>query len=67
LTDFGLSKDFSKPCYSLCGTPEYLAPEVIEEKGHDSSVDIWTLGCLIYEMLFGTPPFQSENRKELFN
>lgn len=58
LTDFGLAKDSTNLCYSFCGTPEYLAPEVISEEGHGLPVDIWTLGCFIYEIMFGQTPFK---------
>lgn len=66
LTDFGLSKEGLKKTNSFCGTPEYLAPEVIEHKGHTHLVDYWTFGCLIYEMLSGHPPFQSKVPEELY-
>jgi protein kinase A len=66
LTDFGLAKDASTLCYSFCGTPEYLAPEVISEQGHATPVDLWTLGCFIFEMSFGYPPFRSNNKKDLY-
>lgn len=69
LTDFGLSKKFfsgEKKAYSFCGTPEYLAPEILKGIGHDHAVDFWSLGALIYEMLAGAPPFYSRNRDVMF-
>lgn len=59
LTDFGLAKilEANEQAYSFCGTPEYLAPEIIEEKGHAYPVDWWALGILTYEMIVGFPPF----------
>ena len=44
----------------MCGTPEYLAPEVVTNQGHNKSADFWTLGVLIYEMLVGIPPYYDE-------
>jgi protein-serine/threonine kinase len=51
---------------SFVGTEEYIAPEVIKGNGHTSAVDWWTLGILIYEMLYGTTPFKGRNRNQTF-
>merc|ERR1719456_290189 len=62
LTDFGFAKVIEPGArtYTLCGTPEYIAPEVLLNKGHGKPVDWWTLGILIYEMIVGQPPFCDE-------
>lgn len=68
LTDFGLSKEninTSNPTRTVCGTPDYIAPEVLLNKGHSLEIDWWSLGCIIYEMLTGVPPFYSTNRKAM--
>lgn len=57
LTDFGISKIVEDRTYTLCGTPEYLAPEVILSKGHGKAADFWSLGVLVYEMITGIDPF----------
>ncbi|CAG9986795.1 unnamed protein product [Clonostachys byssicola] len=57
LTDFGFAKLVPDKTWTLCGTPEYLAPEVVANKGYNKSVDCWALGVLIYEMLCGYSPF----------
>ena len=70
ITDFGLSKEEisgNTGANSFCGTPEYLAPEVLAKKGHGKGVDWWSLGALIYEMITGLPPFYSRDRNVLFN
>ncbi|XP_051538896.1 ribosomal protein S6 kinase alpha-3 isoform X5 [Myxocyprinus asiaticus] len=67
LTDFGLSKesiDHENKAYSFCGTVEYMAPEVVNRRGHTYSADWWSYGVLMFEMLTGTLPFQGKDRKE---
>lgn len=58
VVDFGFSKKITTRSFTLCGTPEYLAPELVLGKGHNKAVDIWALGILIYEMIAGVSPFQ---------
>jgi len=61
LADFGFAKVVTSRTYTLCGTPEYIAPEVLLNKGHGKAVDWWTLGILLYEMMAGFPPFVDED------
>jgi len=67
IIDYGLAKMLSddQEATSFCGTPEYLAPEMVSQSGHDKGVDWWALGILIYEMLIGVTPFFNKNKNTL--
>jgi len=67
IADFGLSKDFGQEqLQTSCGTPDYVAPEVLMGEVYDMSVDIWSIGVISYVLLCGFPPFYGETQKELF-
>jgi len=69
LTDFGLAKegiDLPNGAKTFCGTPEYLAPEIILNKGHGKAVDWWALGAITFELLTGVPPYYNKNRQVMY-
>lgn len=66
LADFGFAKILSGRTYTLCGTPEYLAPEILLNKGYGKAVDWWTLGVLIYEMIAGIDPFCDDDPMSIY-
>lgn len=67
LTDFGLSKDIgdNEHCNSIIGTPEYMAPEILKGQDYDYKVDWWSLGCVIFDMMSGKPPFTGNSHKAI--
>lgn len=70
ITDFGLSKEGvsdNHSARSMCGTPEYLAPEILSKRGHGRAVDWYSLGALMFEMLTGLPPFYTRDREKLYD
>jgi protein-serine/threonine kinase len=70
IADFGLSKENilgHNDAKSICGTAEYLAPEILLNQGHGKASDWWSFGAIIYEMLCGEPPFYSKNKEKLFS
>ncbi|XP_008396050.1 cGMP-dependent protein kinase 2 [Poecilia reticulata] len=69
LVDFGFAKELvrGEKTYSFVGTPEYMAPEIIKNQGHDFAVDFWSLGILIFELLVGSPPFSSSEPQKIYS
>ncbi|XP_076872593.1 cGMP-dependent protein kinase 2 [Brachyhypopomus gauderio] len=69
LVDFGFAKELKRgqKTYSFCGTPEYMAPEIIKNQGHDFTADFWSLGILVYELLVGSPPFSSSEPQKIYS
>ncbi|PAV88988.1 hypothetical protein WR25_14947 [Diploscapter pachys] len=67
MVDFGFAKKLRDRSYTMCGTPEYLAPESLSNKGHNKAVDWWSLGILIYEMMVGRPPFRGKTTSEIYD
>ncbi|XP_061350555.1 serine/threonine-protein kinase Aurora-3-like [Gastrolobium bilobum] len=66
IADFGWSVQSSSKRHTMCGTLDYLAPEMVENRAHDHAVDNWTLGILCYEFLYGSPPFEAESQADTF-
>eukprot|EP00928_Gymnodinium_smaydae_P005047 TRINITY_DN11740_c0_g1_i3.p1 TRINITY_DN11740_c0_g1~~TRINITY_DN11740_c0_g1_i3.p1 ORF type:complete len:786 (-),score=144.22 TRINITY_DN11740_c0_g1_i3:270-2558(-) len=66
LTDMGLAKVVIGKTFTTCGTPDYFAPELIKSKGHNDALDWWTLGILLFELLSGHPPFESEQPMQIY-
>ena len=68
LCDFGFARNLGLNTFvltSIKGTPLYMAPELIEEKPYDETADIWSLGCIVYELLVGSPPFSTTSLFQL--
>ena len=66
LGDFGLATQVEfdgERKKTLCGTPNYIAPEMLDKKGHSFEVDIWAIGCILFTLLVGKPPFETETLK----
>lgn len=70
LTDFGMSRIMDHKhfkSYSIVGSAEYLSPEIVSGNGHSFSTDYWSLGILLFELLYGQPPFYNQNQAIMFN
>ncbi|KAF5270466.1 hypothetical protein FQA39_LY08344 [Lamprigera yunnana] len=68
--DFGLAARIAfdgETKKTLCGTPNYIAPEILNKKGHSFEVDVWSIGCIMYSLLLGKPPFETNSLKETYS
>ncbi|OAF71743.1 Serine/threonine-protein kinase SNK [Intoshia linei] len=70
IADFGLATKMTSENeikWSVCGTPNYIAPECLLKKGHNTQADVWSIGCILYAMLVGKPPFETNSLKETYH
>ncbi|EYB91368.1 hypothetical protein Y032_0206g1954 [Ancylostoma ceylanicum] len=66
ISDFGLAKVLKGKTYTICGTPEFMAPEILSKKGYGMDVDWWSLGILLFELITGRTPFSGDTQEETF-
>jgi serine/threonine protein kinase len=66
LIDFGYSKIINNLTYTFCGTPHYMAPEIVSNKGHSFESDYWSLGIVLFEMLTGEVPFNYSDPIDIY-
>jgi polo-like kinase 1 len=67
--DFGLATKidfYGEKKKTICGTPNYIAPEILESKGHSYEVDVWSFGVIMYTLVYGRPPFESKDVKDTY-